>query len=88
MDKLKKKIPRNLLIFLLIFCTIAMSFSSLFISFSTRTTLMDFVRIDLGQNQLGEVYEGNISCTAEFDEKARSMLTVIRAILPKPLRPV
>ena len=70
MDKLKKKIPRNLLSFLLIFCTVALSLLPLFIYFSTRTTLMDFVRIDLGQNHLGEVYEGNISCTAEFDEKA------------------
>ena len=69
MDKLKKKIPRNLLSFLLIFCTVALSLLPLFIYFSTRTTLMDFVRIDLGQNHLGEVYEGNISCTAEFDEK-------------------
>ena len=69
MDKLKKKIPRDLLSFLLIFCTVALSLLPLFIYFSTRTTLMDFVRIDLGQNHLGEVYEGNISCTAEFDEK-------------------
>ena len=70
MDKLKKKIPRNLLSFLLIFCTVALSLLPLFIYFSTRTTLMDFVRIDLGQNQLGEVYDKGISCTAEFDEKA------------------
>lgn len=70
MDKSKKKIPRNLLIFILIFCTAAMSFVSLFLNLLTRDTLMDYVRIDLGQNQLGEVYEGNISCTAEFDEKA------------------
>ena len=70
MDKLKKKNPRNLLSFLLIFCTVALSLLPLFIYFSTRTTLMDFVRIDLGQNQLGEVYDKGISCTAEFDEKA------------------
>ena len=70
MNKPKKKIQRNLLSFLLIFCTVALSLLPLFIYFSTRTTLMDFVRIDLGQNLLGEVYEGNISCTAEFDEKA------------------
>ena len=66
MNKPKKKIQRNLLSFLLIFCTVALSLLPLFIYFSTRTTLMDFVRIDLGQNLLGEVYEGNISCRERF----------------------
>lgn len=76
-----KKASRNIIIFLLIFCTTVSGAAAVFIYLSTRNTLMDYVRIDMGQNKLNEVYEGHISCTAEFSEDAlKSRIPVIGGI--------
>lgn len=78
MKKTTNKKPRKILAVFLVFCIIVMWLSSIFIFFLPRKTLTDYVKIDLGQNQLGEVYKGHISCTAEFDEEAlRSRYPII-----------